>query len=69
MAHKVQPKSFRLRDSQDWDSRWLTKILSPDDEIARGGIRLSASLDHLESAIGEARFEVGHLAADGDGGD
>ncbi len=25
MSHKVHPKSFRLKDSQDWDSRWLSK--------------------------------------------
>ncbi len=25
MSHKVHPKSFRLRNSQDWDSRWLDK--------------------------------------------
>jgi len=23
MAHKVHPKSFRLRRSEDWDSRWI----------------------------------------------
>ena len=25
MTHKVHPKAFRLRYSQDWDSRWLSK--------------------------------------------
>ena len=25
MSHKVHPKSFRLRDIGDWDSRWFTK--------------------------------------------
>jgi small subunit ribosomal protein S3 len=25
MAHKVHPKVFRLRESADWDSRWLNK--------------------------------------------
>ena len=25
MSHKVHPKVFRLRDSQDWQSRWLSK--------------------------------------------
>jgi len=25
MSHKVHPKSFRLRNSQDWSSRWLSK--------------------------------------------
>lgn len=25
MTHKVHPKSFRLKDSQDWQSRWLSK--------------------------------------------
>jgi len=29
MSHKVHPKSFRLRDSQDWDSRWLNKKKTP----------------------------------------
>ena len=29
MSHKVQPKSFRLRDSQDWDSRWLSQKKTP----------------------------------------
>lgn len=25
MTHKVHPKSYRLRDSADWDSRWFEK--------------------------------------------
>ncbi len=25
MTHKVHPKSFRLRDLADWDSRWFSK--------------------------------------------
>ena len=25
MAHKVHPKSFRLRETKDWDSRWFDK--------------------------------------------
>ncbi len=29
MTHKVHPKSFRLRDSQDWESRWLSKKKTP----------------------------------------
>jgi len=29
MSHKVHPKAFRLRDSQDWDSRWLNKKKTP----------------------------------------
>ena len=29
MSHKVHPKSFRLRDAQDWDSRWLSKKKTP----------------------------------------
>ena len=29
MTHKVHPKVFRLRDSQDWDSRWLSKKKTP----------------------------------------
>jgi len=29
MSHKVHPKAFRLRDSQDWDSRWLSKKQTP----------------------------------------
>lgn len=29
MSHKVHPKSFRLRDSQDWESRWLSKKKTP----------------------------------------
>lgn len=29
MAHQVHPKSFRLRDSADWDSRWMTKKKLP----------------------------------------
>jgi len=29
MSHKVHPKSFRLRDSADWSSRWLSKKNTP----------------------------------------
>lgn len=29
MSHKVHPKSFRLRSSQDWSSRWLSKKETP----------------------------------------
>jgi len=29
MSHKVHPKAFRLKDSQDWDSRWLSKKKLP----------------------------------------
>ncbi|MDP3991041.1 MAG: 30S ribosomal protein S3 [Candidatus Nealsonbacteria bacterium] len=29
MSHKVHPKSFRLRNSSDWDSRWLSKKNMP----------------------------------------
>ena len=29
MTHKVHPKAFRLKDSQDWDSRWLNKKKLP----------------------------------------
>jgi len=29
MSHKVHPKSFRLRNSSDWDSRWLSKKKTP----------------------------------------
>jgi len=29
MSHKVHPKAFRLRDSQDWNSRWLSKKQTP----------------------------------------
>ena len=29
MSHKVHPKSFRLRDSADWTSRWLSKKNTP----------------------------------------
>ena len=29
MSHKVHPKAFRLKNSQDWDSRWLSKKKTP----------------------------------------
>lgn len=29
MAHTVHPKVFRIRDSSDWDSRWLEKKKFP----------------------------------------
>lgn len=29
MSHKVHPKSFRLRDSADWESRWLSVKKTP----------------------------------------
>lgn len=29
MSHKVHPKVFRLKDSSDWDSRWLSKKKTP----------------------------------------
>ena len=29
MTHKVHPKVFRLQDSQDWDSCWLSKKKTP----------------------------------------
>ena len=29
MSHKVHPKAFRLRNSSDWDSRWLNKKKTP----------------------------------------
>ena len=29
MAHKVHPKIFRIKETQNWDSRWLTKKKFP----------------------------------------
>lgn len=29
MTHKVHPKSFRLKNAQDWASRWLSKKQTP----------------------------------------
>jgi len=29
MSHKVHPKSFRIRSSADWSSRWLSKKNTP----------------------------------------
>lgn len=29
MTHKVHPKSFRLKNSEDWSSRWLSKKSTP----------------------------------------
>ncbi len=29
MSHKVHPKAFRVRDSADWSSRWLSKKNTP----------------------------------------
>lgn len=30
MTHKVHPKAFRLRDVQDWDSRWMNQKKLPE---------------------------------------
>ena len=30
MVHKVHPKAFRLREVNDWDSRWLSKKNLPE---------------------------------------
>jgi len=30
MSHKVHPKAYRLRESSDWDSRWLNKKRLPE---------------------------------------
>jgi small subunit ribosomal protein S3 len=29
MSHKVHPKSFRLREMSDWDSRWFSEKETP----------------------------------------
>lgn len=52
MAHKVHPKSFRIKETKDWGSRWLVKKNVPqllkEDFLIRS---------HLEKKLKEASLQ------------
>jgi len=55
MAHRVHPKIFRIKETSDWNSRWLTKkkfpqYLEEDFEIRKflGQALKEASLEKIE---------------------
>ena len=52
MSHKVHPKSFRLKDSSDWNSRWMSKKKLPqyleEDFIIR---------EHLQEKLKDSAVE------------
>lgn len=57
MSHKVHPKAFRLRDAQDWSSRWLSKKNVPKYLEGDFKIRKFLSQKLKDSAIQDIEIE------------
>lgn len=59
MSHKVHPKSYRLREINDWDSRWLTKKRTP--EFLEKDFRIRIFLEKKLKEGGISKIEIEHF--------
>ncbi|MFH1820552.1 MAG: 30S ribosomal protein S3 [Candidatus Nealsonbacteria bacterium] len=57
MSHKVHPKAFRLRDSADWESRWLNTKKTPQYLEEDFKIRTFIEKKMKDSAIQNVEIE------------
>lgn len=56
MSHKVHPKIFRIRDSGDWDSRWLDKKRFSDN--LEEDFRIREYLNKKLAKVGIEKIEI-----------
>ncbi|MDD5144960.1 MAG: 30S ribosomal protein S3 [Candidatus Pacebacteria bacterium] len=56
MAHKVNPKSYRLRDLKDWDSRWFNS--KKQIQFLEEDFKIREYLDKKVGKLGVERIEI-----------
>jgi small subunit ribosomal protein S3 len=56
MAHKVHPKAYRLKESTDWDSRWLNKKQLP--EYLEEDFEIRKFLENKLGKMGIEKIEI-----------
>ncbi|MCX6760925.1 MAG: 30S ribosomal protein S3 [Candidatus Nealsonbacteria bacterium] len=56
MGHRVHPKSYRLKNLNDWDSRWLTIKKTP--QYLEEDFKIREIIKEKLSKVGVARIEI-----------